>query len=155
MNMLMNLLLCILQFTVSRIQGLCWNFWWMALRWGQRWNTPLVPSYKAPGSSLFKDLNTKNRWKLNLWNFTLVWGGMWEGGWWCSAGTGFIKIKRALNLIYGICINTLSKKALLTSIPRFSIFCLFGGENAHFSRECCFMGGSSRQTLALFPASLA
>ena len=154
MNILMNTLLCILQFTVSRIQGLCWNFWWMALRWGQRWNTPLVPSYKAPGSSLFKDLNAKNRW--NWICGILRWFGvMIEDGWWCSAGTGFIKIKRALNLIYGICINTLSKKALLTSIPRFSIFCLFGGENGHFSRECCFMGGSSRQTLALFPASLA
>ena len=59
--------------------------------------------------------------ELNLWNLRWFGVGMWEDGWWCSAGTGFIKIKRALNLIYGICINTLSKKALLTSIPRFSV----------------------------------
>ena len=113
----MNILLCVLQFTVSRIQGLCWNFWWMASRWGQRWNTPLVPSYKAPGSSLFK-LKTDG---IEFVEFYDGFGVMWEDGWWCSAETGFIKIKRALNLIYGICINTLSKKALLTTIPRFSV----------------------------------
>ena len=37
-----------------------------------------------------------------------------EGGWF-GAGAGFIKIKRPLNLIYGLCINTLSRNSVLTN----------------------------------------
>ena len=32
-----------------------------------------------------------------------------------GAGAGFIKIKRPLNLIYGLCINTLSRNSVLTN----------------------------------------
>ena len=32
-----------------------------------------------------------------------------------AAGAGFIKIKRPLNLIYGLCINTLSRNSVLTN----------------------------------------
>ena len=44
--------------------------------------------------------------------------GAWEqgeGGQGQEDGGGFIKIKRPLNLIYGLCINTLSRNSVLTN----------------------------------------
>ena len=66
--------------------------------------------------------------------------------------TGFIKIKWALNLIYRLCINTVSRRGLLTRererAARFSIFNFKSSLGSSFKRiqfkfncscECCFI----------------
>ena len=59
----------------------------------------------------------------------------------CSGETGFIKIKWPLNLIYSLCINTVSRRSLLTregELPDFQ-----------FSVKCFFLVEANTNTLEL------